>query len=294
MTTQDQPRGSREAYERLSDPAMYWTQVNGRPIREPIRDPRREPPHSQHREEPRRQPEEPAQEPLLPWESEPAQDETVAADALPYDDEPAYADRPTYRSEGYRSDGYRSDGQRSDRYASDADLEAHEQFGGVNWGAGFFGWLVAVGFGVFLAALLAVAFAVLRRMVDAVPAMLDARPGMAAVLLGAAAVAVVMLAYYAGGYVAGRMSRFDGGRQGAGVWITGLLLTALALGVGLVFGSEYDVLARVQLPSVHVPSGVTGLGGLVGVVVTLVGSLLAAIGGGKVGCRYHRKVDEYL
>ena len=35
MSTYDQPRGSRETYEKLSDPAMYWTQTNGEPVREP-------------------------------------------------------------------------------------------------------------------------------------------------------------------------------------------------------------------------------------------------------------------
>ena len=36
---------------------------------------------------------------------------------------------------------------------------------------------------------------------------------------------VLMIAYYAGGYVAGRMSRFDGARQGLGTWAIGLIVT---------------------------------------------------------------------
>ncbi len=41
---------------------------------------------------------------------------------------------------------------------------------------------------------------------------------------------IALVSYFAGGYVAGRMSRFDGARQGLGVWIWALIVTvALAL-----------------------------------------------------------------
>ena len=39
-------------------------------------------------------------------------------------------------------------------------------------------------------------------------------------IVGAIIVAVVLLvSYYAGGYVAGRMARFDGAKQGLAVWL---------------------------------------------------------------------------
>ena len=294
MTSQDQPRGSRETYERLSDPAMYWTQVNAQPIREPIlREPRDQageqpPPHPSP--QPSQQPHNPYRELSPDWQEEGGQEETMLADILPYEDEePAYDDRRTYQPESYRTDSYRTD-----RYRDDDELDAHERFGGVNWGAGFFGWIVAVGFTVFLSAVLGVVFAVLRRTVPAVGNLADTQPATSAVALAVAGVAVLMLAYYAGGYVAGRMSRFDGGRQGAGVWVTGVLLTALALGVALFFGSSYDVVNRLHLPSPPTTGDSMGIVGLGAAVAAGVGSLLAAIGGGKVGCRYHRKVDEYL
>jgi hypothetical protein len=287
LTAQEQPRGSREAYERLSDPAMYWTQVNAQPIREPIR--------RESRDQVEAAP--PA------WPAEPAQEQTVAADVLAYTDESEYEEVRAEQSGEYRFDDYQRDDYRPEEYrrdyrredpSADDDLEAREQFGGVNWGAGFFGWLVTAGFAVFLSAALGVGFAVLRRTVDSVPRLGDLPAGTAAIGLATAAVAVVVVAYYAGGYVAGRMSRFDGGRQGASVWVTGLLLSSLGLGVALFFGSEYDLFSRLHVPSVPAPTGSAGLVGLGAAVAALVGSLLAAIGGGKVGCRYHQKVDEYL
>jgi hypothetical protein len=300
MTAQDQPRGSREAYERLSDPAMYWTQVNAQPIREPIRrdQPRDEEETAQYHELPENHP---YRELSPSWRAEDEQEETALAEILPYQDEQeaAYDDRRDHPGDGYPRDEYSGDDYRTDDYRNrrsveDADLEAQERFGGVNWGAGFFGWLVAVGFAVFLTAGLLVVLAVLRRTVPAVSSMAETRPGATAIALAAGSVAVLMVAYYAGGYVAGRMSRFDGGRQGAGVWVTGLLLTALAIGAGLFLGTELDLFALVDPPSLPVPDGSTGLAGLVGAAAAMVGSLLAAIGGGKVGCRYHRKIDEYL
>ena len=113
-------------------------------------------------------------------------------------------------------------------------------------------------------------------------------------LLVAAAVAllVVWLAYFSGGYVAGRMSRFDGGRQGLAVWVVGLLLTGAAAGLALVLGPQVDVPDRLDLPAAGLYGVPTGLTALVAAVVALLVGLLAAVVGGKVGCRYHRKVDD--
>jgi hypothetical protein len=174
-----------------------------------------------------------------------------------------------------------------------AEIRQRERFGGVNWGAGFFGWLVAVGMAVVLTGVVGAVVTGLDATVDAIPAQALSEPRTVALVAAAVLVVVLMLAYFSGGYVAGRMSRFDGGKQGAGVWVTGLLLTALALGAGLMFGTQYNILDRVALPSLPVPTEALGLGGIVTAVVALLGSLLAAVGGGKVGCRYHRKVDSY-
>lgn len=175
----------------------------------------------------------------------------------------------------------------------DYETRQRERFGGINWGAGFFGWVVAVVMSVLLIGVAAAAFTALGRVVPSVPAMLRSDTRSMALVVGVVLVAVVMTAYYAGGYVAGRMSRFDGGKQGAGVWVTGILLTTLGAGLGLVFGAQFNVLDHLHLPSSPLPPGAGGPGGVVAAVVALIGCLLTAIGGGKVGCRYHQKVDDF-
>jgi hypothetical protein len=105
---------------------------------------------------------------------------------------------------------------------------------------------------------------------------------------------VLAVGYYAGGYVAGRMSRFDGGRQGAAVWLLGLAVTVLAIIFGAVFGSKYNILDRVSLPRIPVDTGTLGWGTVVTAVVVLLLTLLAAVLGGKVGHRYHDRVDRAI
>ena len=101
-----------------------------------------------------------------------------------------------------------------------------------------------------------------------------------------------MLAYYAGGYVAGRMSRFDGTKQGIGVWVIGLLVTIIAIGLGAIFGTQYNILDRVQLPRIPVSTDDLSMGGIITAIAVLVLTLLAAMAGGAIGHRYHNRVDR--
>jgi hypothetical protein len=103
---------------------------------------------------------------------------------------------------------------------------------------------------------------------------------------------VLALAYYCGGYVAGRMSRFDGGRQGFGTWLIGLVVTVLIAGAGAIFGSEYNVLQGLNLPRIPVDEGSLATGGAIALAAALIGTLIAAVLGGKVGRRYHARVDR--
>ena len=163
-----------------------------------------------------------------------------------------------------------------------------EEFGGFNWGAAFFGWLVAIGMGVILTAIVSAAGAAIGLTQGANASDADTIGIVGGILL----LAVAMLAYYAGGYVAGRMSRFDGARQGFGVWVFGLLVTIALAIAGAVLGNEYNVLEKFDLPRIPVsPSDLT-TGGIIALLVILIGTAIAAIAGGKVGERYHRKVDR--
>jgi hypothetical protein len=88
------------------------------------------------------------------------------------------------------------------------------------------------------------------------------------------------------------MSRFDGGRQGLGVWIIGLVVTILLAVLGAIAGSEYNLLGQLNLPRIPIDEGSLATGAIVALAIVLVATLLAAISGGKVGERYHRKVDR--
>jgi len=103
---------------------------------------------------------------------------------------------------------------------------------------------------------------------------------------------VLLAAYYAGGYVAGRMSRFDGGRQGLGVWVIGLFTTIVFAVAGVAFGSKYNVLSSLNLPRIPIKEGELATGGAIALATILLGTLIAAIIGGRIGRRYHSKVDR--
>ena len=124
-----------------------------------------------------------------------------------------------------------------------------EEYGGINWGAAFFGWLVAVGVAVLLTGLLAAAGAAIGLTESSTTSEAQSTSPETLSLAGAIALlAVLAIAYYCGGYVAGRMSRFDGARQGIGSWVVGLLITIGAAILAVIAGSEYNVVERANLP----------------------------------------------
>ena len=172
-----------------------------------------------------------------------------------------------------------------------ARARQRDEFGGINWGASFFGWLVAVGVAALLTALLAAAGAAIG-LTSTTEAEATSNAEEIGLGGGIALVVVLMLAYYTGGYVAGRMSRFDGGRQGLGTWIIGLVVTLLLAGAAVLLGDQYNVLEQLNLPSLPVGDSTLATGGIIALVAIVVGSIIAAMAGGKVGERYHRRVDR--
>ena len=172
----------------------------------------------------------------------------------------------------------------------DARARQREEFGGINWGAAFFGWLCAAGLGAILTGLLSAAGATLALGEG------DQANGSTAdtigIVGGIALLVVLLVAYYAGGYVAGRMSRFDGARQGVGAWVIGFIIAIVLAVAGAVLGAEYNVLANLNLPRIPIDEGTVALGGVIALVAGLVLTLLASMLGGKAGERYHKKIDR--
>jgi len=197
-------------------------------------------------------------------------------------------------SDTVRTDTVRTDGASVTRGAGrDAVAAQHDRFGGIKWGAAFFGWLSANGLAVILVALLSAAGVALglAQNVDTADEAVDQATEIG-IGGGIAVLVVLFLAYLAGGYVAGRMARFDGARQGLAVWLVGLIIVLLLAAAGALLGAQYNVLTDLNLPRIPVDEGTATTAGIITLVAILVVTLLGAVLGGKLGDRYHRRVDR--
>lgn len=173
---------------------------------------------------------------------------------------------------------------------ADAQARQRDRFGGAKVGAAFFGWIVAVGMTVLLAAVAAGIGAAAGLGDQLSPATADVR---AVGIAGALVLLVVLaLAYLAGGYVAGRLARFDGLRNGVLSWMIGVIVTIVAAVAGGVIGQSYDVFAQLRLPVVPVDPATLTLSGVVALVAALLVTLLTAAVGGRMGEGFHRRVDR--
>jgi hypothetical protein len=188
----------------------------------------------------------------------------------------------------------------AERHVAADQMYQHSRYGGMHLGSSFFGWIVATGFAVLLTALLAATgSAVALTQLDTINIQ-NTLSGEVSVegiktvgiVSGAFLLAVLAIAYYAGGYVAGRMARFDGARQGIGVWLVGIIVTVILAGLASIIGSEFNILQGLNLP--YIPTGDDSFtrGGLATALIAVIVTLIAATSGGKVGERYHRKVDR--
>ena len=222
-----------------------------------------------------------------------------------YDDRGAYRDSTAGR---YR-DGSAA-GDRDDRLGDDhgtytvagpgrREVVAREKdrYGGVKIGSAFFGWLTATGTAVLLTALLAAAGTAvgLATGTTAGEAASEATsdPGTIGLVGAIVLLALLFLAYYCGGYVAGRMARFNGARQGVAVWLWALFIAVLVALLGAVAGSEFNVLADLNsFPRIPVGEGDLSTAGILAVIGVAVASLAGAVLGGIAGMRFHRRVDR--
>ncbi|NYJ03802.1 hypothetical protein [Petropleomorpha daqingensis] len=177
--------------------------------------------------------------------------------------------------------------------ARDAVAAQRARFGGIKWGAAFFGWLSANGLAVVLIALLSAAGVAigLTNGVDTADEA-AAQADTLGIAGGIAVLVVLFLAYLAGGYVAGRMARFDGVRQGLAVWVIGLVVVLLLALAGAVLGAQYNVLEQLNLPRIPVDEGAATTAAIITLVAILVVTLVGAVLGGKLGDRYHRRIDR--
>ncbi|MBA3410044.1 MAG: hypothetical protein H0U15_04210 [Geodermatophilaceae bacterium] len=163
-----------------------------------------------------------------------------------------------------------------------------EAFGGMKFGSAFFGWLTTIGATILLVALVSAVAAGIG--VDTGASSQDLRGvgiGVAIALL-----VILFIAYFIGGYVAARMARFNGARQGFAVWLWAVVIAIILTIAGLIVGQQTDITSQVNLPSLPVSSDELTAGGLIGLAAVLVVTLIGAILGGLTGMRFHRRVDR--
>jgi hypothetical protein len=205
-----------------------------------------------------------------------------------YDDTRAYAVTPTAESAAL------ADPNAATRETVVA--REREQFGGIKIGSAFFGWLAATGMAVILTALVAaggtaVGLATSTDVNEAVnQASSDQTVGLTGVIV---LLAVLFVAYYCGGYVAGRMARFSGAKQGFMVWVWAVIFAVLIALLAMIAGERFNILANLNsFPRIPVNEGQLTTTGIIAAVVVAVVALIGAVVGGMAGMRFHRKVDR--
>jgi hypothetical protein len=171
------------------------------------------------------------------------------------------------------------------------------EFGGIKVGSAFFGWLTATGMAVLLTALvagigLAVGLGTDTTTGEAADQAIRASDSVS--IAGAVVLIVIMfLSYYCGGYVAGRMARFNGAKQGLAVWLWALLIAVAVAIVAAAAGDRFDLLARLNgFPRLPINEGNLAVAGIITALILAAAALIGAMLGGMAGMRFHRRVDR--
>jgi hypothetical protein len=177
-----------------------------------------------------------------------------------------------------------------------AAAREREAFGGIKIGSAFFGWLAATGMAVLLTALVAAAGTAvgLATNADVNAAVGRAASNQTVGIAGIIILLVILFAsYYSGGYVAGRMARFNGAKQGFMVWIWALIAAVLVAVLGMIAGEQFNILAQLNsFPRIPVNEGQVTTTGIIAAIVVALVALLGAVLGGMAGMHFHRKVDR--
>jgi hypothetical protein len=179
--------------------------------------------------------------------------------------------------------------------ADEREDRLRDMYGGVDWLASFLGFVFAIILGAVFSAvagLVLVPFGI-------TPDLSGGQIG-ASVITGLALLGVlIFLTFFFGGYVAGRLARFDGGRNGAMVlvWmfiVVVILALAAAIFSGFLPAGMAEEIANL-VDRVVSTAGNLASAGIVGLVTAAAALLLALLGGslgGRMGSRYHTEIDR--
>ncbi|GAA3612925.1 hypothetical protein [Microlunatus ginsengisoli] len=172
--------------------------------------------------------------------------------------------------------------------------EQKDRFGGMKIGACFFGWLTATGTTVILTALLAAAGTAFGLgNTDAAQQAQNTNPETVGLVGAIALLVIIFVGYYCGGYVAGRMARFNGLKQGLGVWLWAVIIAVVVAILIVIAGAQFNVLGNLNgFPRIPINEGTLSTAGILTAIGLALVSLLGAILGGLAGMAYHRRVDK--
>jgi hypothetical protein len=186
--------------------------------------------------------------------------------------------------------------ERTDRV--DTDTTARDRFGGFDFPATLAGLFSAIGLMVILGGIFAAAgnFGYMQTegegetVVDGGIENVTQEVAVGGLIAG---FVTLLVAFLVGGWVAGRVARYDGGRNGffSALWF--VLLAAIFGGLGSWAANEWDVFAEVELPGWFNFDDYT-IAAAVSAVVGIALVLLAGWLGGRLGERYHRKADAEM
>jgi len=179
--------------------------------------------------------------------------------------------------------------------AEEREDRLRDMYGGVDWLASFLGLVFAIVLGAAFSAvagLLLVPFGL-------TPDLSGGQIG-ASVITGLALLGVlIFLTYFFGGYVAGRLARFDGGRNGAMIMVWTFIVVLILALAALVFSGFLPARAAEGIANLvgRILSTARSLAGagIVGIVTAVAAVLIALLGGflgGRLGSRYHTEIDR--
>jgi len=179
--------------------------------------------------------------------------------------------------------------------AEEREDRLRDMYGGVDWLASFLGYVFTV-----VLALVFSAIAGLVLVPFGFPPEISGGQLGASVLTGLAVLGVlIFLTYFFGGYVAGRLARFDGGRNGAMVLVWTFIVALILALVAVVFSGFLpagmaDGVSNLARGAVSTATNLAGAG-VAGIIVAVAALLLALLGGffgGRLSNRYHTEIDR--
>ena len=158
----------------------------------------------------------------------------------------------------------------SEARRSPAVRAARERYGGLDIPATLVGMLTALAVLLLLGGLVGAAIGVIGYQTGLKGKVEDIS---LASLVGG--LVTLFIAFLVGGWAAARMARYDGGKNGVMTAVWAILLAAVLSALAAVFGAEYDILGRVDLPQPFSRDALT-LSGIASALIAIATMLLDA------------------